>query len=170
MNLIPVIDDIFHQITFFLTRLEKEAYKKPLEIFSGSSIGQHTRHIIEFFQCLTDQIEQGLIDYDARKRNSVLEEEPEVVISEMERLSQVLLTLSQPTNLALTSSYLQGESGALSVNTSIERELLYNIEHAVHHLAMIKMGIKQVAPDMILPEQFGIAKSTISYYQQKQSA
>jgi hypothetical protein len=43
------------------------------------------------------------------------------------------------------------------------RELVYNIEHVVHHMALVKIGLKELLPDLDLPDDFGVAVSTIRY-------
>jgi len=170
MKLIPVIYDIFHQIRFYLLRLEQEKYQRPLEIFSGSSIGQHTRHIIEFFQCMLTQIDSGTLNYDLRQRNQELEQIPDCAMREIAIVLECLHYLKQPSVIKLASSYGAGDGQEfLMVETTLERELLYNIEHAVHHLAMIKIGLKIVAPDMKLPDSFGVAKSTLAFQQKTQT-
>ena len=54
--------------------LSDEVYSKPLDILSGSSIGQHMRHIVEFYTCLIAQHEQQVINYDLRTRNQLIEQ------------------------------------------------------------------------------------------------
>jgi hypothetical protein len=44
------------------------------------------------------------------------------------------------------------------------REITYNIEHIVHHMALVKIGIKEVCPYVVMPPEFGIAVSTIKYH------
>ena len=61
-------------------------------------------------------------------------------------------------NYALASNE-EGET--MTINTSLHRELQYNIEHAVHHLAIIKIGIKSLEDSFKLDDNFGIAASTI---------
>ena len=51
--------------------------------------------------------------------------------------------------------------------SNLDRELVYNIEHAIHHMALIKIGIKEVAPQLQLPEGFGVANSTIRHKKQQ---
>ena len=47
------------------------------------------------------------------------------------------------------------------------REITYNIEHIVHHMALVKIGIKEACRNVILPEEFGIAVSTIKYHKSR---
>ena len=39
---------------------------------------------------------------------------------------------------------------------------MYNLEHAIHHHALIKVGLK-IMTKIELPESFGVAPSTIQY-------
>ena len=165
-SLLAVIDNIFSQIKGYLSQIEEDQYTEKLEIFSGSSIGQHTRHIIEFFMCLTKQLESQTINYDTRERRKDIEENPKVASTELDQLSNLLGGISAPASLQLVTCYGQDHAETAEIETTLERELLYNIEHAVHHLAMIKIGLKSVFPQVDLPDDFGVAQSTISYRKQ----
>lgn len=165
-SLLAVIDNIFFQIKGYLSQIDENQYSEKLEIFSGSSIGQHTRHIIEFFMCLTKQLETQTINYDTRERRKEIEENPKVASEELDQLSQLLGHVAGPTTLQLVTCYGHHQAGNTQIETTLERELLYNIEHAVHHLAMIKIGLKSVFPQVDLPDDFGVAQSTLSYRKQ----
>ena len=52
---------------------------------------------------------------------------------------------------------------SLKVPTNEERELVYNIEHAIHHMAIIRIGIENDFPHAHLPDKFGFAYSTIKH-------
>ena len=59
--------------------------------------------------------------------------------------------------------YNLNDEEAITIETNYYRELIYNIEHAVHHMAIMKIGIHEVAPYISLPADFGVAASTIRY-------
>ena len=42
-------------------------------------------------------------------------------------------------------------------------ELVYNIEHAVHHMAIIRIAVQHEFPDLALDDEFGYATSTLKY-------
>ena len=70
-------------------------------------------------------------------------------------------------NLILEGNYrLEGES-QFQIRSNYHRELAYNVEHAIHHMALIKIGVKENAPYVQLPDDFGIASSTIRYKKQQ---
>jgi hypothetical protein len=51
---------------------------------------------------------------------------------------------------------------ACTVNTTFFREIVYNTEHAIHHLALIKVALIEMKLDIVEPD-FGVAYSTILY-------
>ena len=51
---------------------------------------------------------------------------------------------------------------SFTVKTNYFRELLYNLEHSIHHQALIKVAVLKNKNIQLCPE-FGIAKSTIEY-------
>jgi hypothetical protein len=53
----------------------------------------------------------------------------------------------------------------IRVESNYLRELLYNLEHCIHHQALIKVAVLQ-NPTILLSENFGVAHSTIEYRKQ----
>lgn len=154
---------ILSQLKEVINQLEGPAYSKALDVFSGASIGQHTRHILEFYLCLLQQKNQGVICYDKRQRNLALETDPEIAIKTIDLIASKLqaATTDAPVDLICE---LQGEE--ISTPSSISRELLYALEHAVHHMAIIKIGLIINCPALTIPENFGVADSTVQYKNQ----
>ena len=54
------------------------------------------------------------------------------------------------------------------VTTTYFREIIYNTEHTIHHLALIKVGLIELNINIVNPE-FGMAYSTIKYKAEKAS-
>lgn len=153
---------IFEDGQFYLSRISHEAYQQPLDVYSGSSLGQHTRHWIEFFQCLIDQTIGGeVLCYDKRKRDLTLESIPEKAIETLNAMNRSLNDLPSLDQLVLTSEISNGTK--VQLPTSVGRELWFVIEHAVHHLALIKIGLQALYPDWRLPDHFGVATSTMQH-------
>jgi hypothetical protein len=50
----------------------------------------------------------------------------------------------------------------VTVNTNYYRELLYNMDHAIHHCALIRIGLMRFH-QVNIPNGFGIAPSTIRH-------
>ena len=53
----------------------------------------------------------------------------------------------------------------IEIESNYNRELLYNLEHCIHHQALIKVAIIQSAT-IEIDENFGVARSTIEYRKQ----
>jgi hypothetical protein len=155
----------------YLRDIAPEVYGMPLDLLFGASIGQHTRHFIEFYQCLLDQTAgQGqTVNYALRARDLRIEEDPSFAAGLVDEICERLQAI--PENIACTlicDEHVDNNNG-ITVQTNLERELIYNIEHTIHHLAIIKIGLFAVAPRIALPEHFGVAPSTIQH-KQKQCA
>lgn len=152
--------DLLAQLTDLLQRLPVAAYREPLAVLHGHSAGQHTRHVVEFYQCLLDAFETGSVNYDARLRNPLLEADPETAVVALERVAHQLTTLPAETPLRLESTECE------PVATSLTRELCYLVEHTVHHLAILKIALNAALPNFFIPETFGLAHSTLRHRDQ----
>lgn len=146
----------------YLETIDAEAYARQQDLLSGASIGQHTRHLVEFYQCLVDQADSGTINYAKRLRDPMIEEDPRFALEVIKRLSVQVEGMNPDTPIALVCSE-HFDSSSVQVASNLGRELLYNIEHTIHHLAIIKIGLAAIAPDVNLPEHFGVAPSTIQH-------
>jgi hypothetical protein len=165
--LILQTDSAFHQLTDAINQLEHVDYKRPLENLSGSSVGQHVRHIIEFYQCMMNGYKNASINYDLRVRDKMIEESREFAIQCINKIMFEIQSADLKKPLVLEVSYENGiENNSIQLPTSFERELVYNIEHAIHHMALIKIGIKEINSEIILPVEFGVAASTIKHKHQ----
>ncbi|MEO0585411.1 MAG: hypothetical protein AAF135_24570 [Bacteroidota bacterium] len=168
MSLHSVTASLFSDISFVLQRLTPQEYAQPLEVLSNASLGQHTRHILEFFQCLMEQVGKGTIDYDVRQRNKDIEQNPLYAASVMEDLQAQMEKVDVQLPLLLIANY-SGDVQNEAVNTTFGRELVYNIEHCIHHLAIIRIGLKCLKPGLTLPPQFGVAPSTVKYWNRQKA-
>lgn len=155
--------DVLLDLRVYLDPIDPAIYQEKMPLLSGSSIGQHTRHIIEFYLCLVEQSSSGhpVIDYSKRRRDYRIESEPDYALSVVKGLV-AQLNLLDPNR---TCQLYCAEHGVedLAVDTTIARELIYNIEHTIHHLAIIRIALQVVAPSLYLPESFGVAPSTLRH-------
>ncbi|WP_373514774.1 DinB family protein [Persicitalea sp.] len=150
--------EIIAQLQILLNHLEKASYSDSLPILQGSSIGQHLRHVIEFYICLSRQIDGGTVNYDDRERNHRLENDLIYTRQILGELSKGVANWHTDQPLQLRAIY--GDTDGALVPTSLARELVYLIEHAVHHMAIVKMAVSHHLPHIVLPGSFGVAYST----------
>lgn len=143
-----------------LKQLPEDCYSRPCDTLAEASIGQHARHVIELYECLLDGYASGEVCYDKRKRDKRIEQDVDFAIG---RLVAIQETLERP-NKELTVCYELHENEVV-IPSNYLREVMYNLEHAIHHEALIKVGIRQLT-DILLPESFGVAPSTMQYKNQ----
>jgi hypothetical protein len=155
--------EILTQLHDLLGAISYEAYCCPLNLLHGSSIGQHVRHTVEFYQCLCEQAPLGCIDYDARARDLSLETDAAFAQSAIDALLQKINQIPENQILQLQTS-LSDE--VVVIPTTTARELVYMAEHAIHHFAIIKIALREQFPQVSLPLHFGVAYSTIKYQSQ----
>ncbi|MBL7842495.1 MAG: DinB family protein [Cyclobacteriaceae bacterium] len=162
--------DILSQLTHLVNQLSEHEYSKPIESLDHSSIGQHVRHTLEFFICLEQGFGTGSINYDKRSHDKLVETDKYLALSTLNRINEFVTSNTQNKVLSLEMNYSLDQEILISVETNYLRELIYNIEHAVHHMAIIKIGVREVVPHINLPSTFGIASSTLRYQERLQNA
>ena len=162
-TLILQTESVLYQLTNAINLLDHAAYIKPLENLSDSSIGKHVRHIIEFYQCMLKGCQEESINYDNRVRDKMIEESREFAIQCINKFLFDLKTIDTKKTLTLEVYY--GKDFEIKLSTTFEREMVYNIEHTIHHMALIKIGIKEISSKIIVPKEFGVATSTIQHQQ-----
>jgi uncharacterized damage-inducible protein DinB len=166
-SLSPVVaasNNMLNSIKSLLENLPNEIYVKPDNILSGASLGQHFRHIIEFYQCIVDVNENRLICYDNRKRDLRLEESIDFMNLKIGEISDSISKLNPQTEIQTLSKFTSDpQEKKIKINSSIGRELAYGFDHSIHHLAIIKIAMDINHPEIELPDGLGVAPSTLQY-------
>ena len=154
---------VLTQLADVTRQLSAKEYNMPIERLGSSTLGQHIRHTLEFFICLYEGCASGRVNYDNRRRDPEIEEDPEAALKAINRIQKFLETSIQDTTLKLEVNYNIQDGDAQVLDTNFDRELAYNIEHAVHHMAILKIGLQELIPDIELPTGFGVAISTLRH-------
>jgi DinB family len=154
---------ILTQLEDVVKNIREEDFSKPSTALSQATIGQHLRHTIEFFICLESGFEKGTVNYDKRTHDKMIERDRVIAGESLRRIAQFIATHRNDKMLMLEVAYETESENWVILDTNYWRELVYNIEHAVHHMAIMKIGIREVAPYLSLPPDFGIAVSTLRY-------
>lgn len=127
----------------------------------ASPVGKHFRHILDHFTCIIDGMEEGVINYENRRRGSNLESNRLSAIVEFERVQAWIDSLSPVQSgkaVTVICDVGVGETAIASVPSSIGRELMFATSHATHHYALIKNLVKGIETEA----HFGIAPSTVN--------
>lgn len=148
------------QFKIVLEELQEDCYSRCCDGLARATIGQHTRHTIELYTCLLDGYESGLACYDKRERNKRIEVDKNFAIAQLEQIQE---QLEKPNKDMKISYELAGKE--VFLDTNYHREVMYNLEHSIHHHALIKVALLEFT-ELTVPQSFGIAPSTMEYRKQ----
>lgn len=101
-----------------------------------------------------------MVNYENRKRDYQIETQKKLAIQSIQSL---FATINKPNKkLLLETEYGLSANEPSTLETNYYRELVYNLEHAVHHMALIRVAINEVST-IQLPKEFGIASATLKF-------
>ena len=158
--LIPSLHKTLNELVSLLNQISNDDFTSPCKGLSDSTIGEHTRHIIEMFQCLENQYEDGVVNYDKRNRDYQIQTDTNFALQSIAEIKNKLEKENK--NLVLQQIVDEEE---LYIESNYFRELLYNLEHCIHHQALIKVAVLQLE-HLQIDADFGVARSTIEYRKQ----
>ena len=163
MQLQQAVNNVFVQLAGTLDQLTQQEYVQPCVTLFNNTIGQHVRHIIELFQCLENGYDEGMVNYEKRRRDLLIETDKAFATS---LLQEIFTNLARSNKeLILEAIYDEHATEPITISTNYYREIAYNLEHTIHHMALIRVGVNEVSA-IELPEDFGVASSTVKYRKQ----
>jgi hypothetical protein len=160
MQLQNAIQHVVAQLSASLEQLTDSQYTHASVTLSNATIGQHVRHIIEMYTCLEEGYECGIVNYEHRKRDANIEKEKSLALALLTKIVEGLHKENK--TLVLKAAYNISSDEVIDFDTNYYREIAYNLEHTIHHMALIKVGIREIS-DISIPEGFGVASSTIKF-------
>ena len=109
-------------------------------------------------------------DFEGRHSHWISIQRDITIETNKELASQLLAEILSSVNrqnkeLQLESWHGDSDPSMVSLPTNYYRELMYNLEHSVHHMALIRVGLKELSTEPV-SENFGVASSTIRYKEQ----
>lgn len=163
-ELVQSVLETLEQGEALLTRLSDEEYTRQVAVAFNASIGGHYRHCFDHFRTLLDAAIQDDLNYDHRARGTLIESDRFAAVNATrelregyERLDAMLLT--RPLNVTCKTSY--STSGSQASPSTVGREIMYSVAHAVHHYALI--GVMCGVMGLKTPAGFGVAPSTLKH-------
>jgi uncharacterized damage-inducible protein DinB len=147
-----------------LTEITDEAYTRKVPIAFNASIGGHYRHCLDHFRSLLDSTSNGNLNYDHRERGTLIENDRFAALNatrelreHYERLGSTCVTRA----LTVTCKTSYATTGSQIAPSTVGREIMYSVAHAVHHYALI--GVMGGIMGLSMPAGFGVAPSTLKY-------
>ena len=135
--------------------------KQPL---FNSSVGAHTRHVLDHYQAFIDGLPMGHINYDARARVSDVELNRTVAI---EKINSIITCIAQIDNhdqalLVSVDVGMPENEDVVPQRSTVGRELTFLHGHLVHHEALVAFILRaqNVSLDV---DNVGLAPSTVKH-------
>ena len=157
-------DEVLRQGLTLLAELDDETYGKFVGSPYRASLGQHYRHVLDHFLCMTAGVGSLEIDYDRRARDPRLETSLEAaraatqdVIRELRGYNEEVMDRS----CGVRYSVGYGEDEPVRLPSVVAREMAFCLGHAVHHYAIIRLLCAELGAS--LAPEFGVAPSTLKY-------
>lgn len=165
------IAEVLRQGESLLNSLTDGEYTRKLANVFGSTVGEHYRHCLDHFQCLLQGLDADEINYDHRERNPRIENDRDFAVAETQRILRGFASIPSPfldCPINVRSKVNYELNAAPSIGSTVGRELMYAVAHAVHHYALIAVmcGMLEVP----VPAGFGVAPSTLKYHAEQPKA
>jgi hypothetical protein len=147
-----------------LAEISDECYVCKVPTAFNASIGGHYRHCLDHFRSLLDAAAAGDLNYDQRERGTLIESDRFAALNATRELREGYARLApqlllRPLNVTCKTSY--AASGSQASPSTVGREIMYSVAHAVHHYALI--GVMGGILGVKLPAGFGVAPSTLKH-------
>ena len=170
MQLVSACLSIIDQLENLLTQIATDDFSKPSPSLSNATVGQHVRHTIEFFLCLENGFREGVVNYDKREHDGLIETDKFIALNAIHRIRRFVVSTTNDCEMKLDVGYDLHAEENVTIQTNYFRELTYNIEHAIHHMALMKIGVREVSHYVKLSPEFGVAVSTLRYNKHEAAA
>lgn len=164
-ELIQSVVQTLNQGTQLLGQLTDAEYTNKLPAAYNATMGGHYRHCLDHFRSLLEAATEGDLNYDRRERGTLVENDrfaalnaTRELLEGFERLDRACLT--RPLTVTCKTSYSTG--GSQTAPSTVGREAMYCVAHAVHHYALIGFMAGMMGLD--LPHGFGVAPSTLAHH------
>jgi hypothetical protein len=163
MRLIDLNISALMQANKIVSELDNRTYVQPAPGANGLRIGAHLRHVIEFYECFLQGIRDGLIDYDARRRDSVIETDRLAAIARLREIARDLHELASEVSFNRCCLVRAEDAGfdEEPVSSTAGRELQALFSHTTHHFALIAIALHAIG--IPFDPGFGVAPSTLRY-------
>jgi uncharacterized damage-inducible protein DinB len=162
--LIASVIEVLDQGEVILSELDDENYVRKLPTALNASIGGHYRHCLDHFRSLLDAAQKRTLNYDHRERGTLVETDRFAALNTTRALREgygQMPTAWLERSIEVTCKTSYAASGSQTSGSTVGREIMYVVAHAVHHYALI--GIMGGLMGLKMPSGFGVAPSTAKY-------
>ena len=95
MQLSNACASILNQLSDVIRQLDENDFAKPSKALGKSTIGQHARHTLEFFVCLEQGFQKGIVNYDKRDHDKLIETDKFIALNAIERIREFICSQNE---------------------------------------------------------------------------
>jgi len=143
-----------------VTSLSDETYGARVD--GRSPAGAHIRHVLDHYLALRDGVAKGVVDYDHRRRDCAVETNRQAALERLQQVEHWLTSMApESVSLSVKSEVSLCDCQFLTLESDLARELLYTLNHTVHHMAYVALLLKFNGESVA--DNIGVAPATASY-------
>jgi len=162
------VEEVLLQGLRLIEKIDDAAFSEG----NRGSVGIHFRHCLDFASNFLGGLKVGKIDYGQRQRNTEAETDREQAILNLVFVIRELQSLrisDLETEVMVKTEEIIGVMGNPEwARSSGLRELDFLQSHTIHHFALIAYKLR--AHGIEVGENFGVAPSTLKYWQSEKAA
>ena len=160
-GLITANTETLEQVLSLINAAQGAAYNDVAEGMT-SSLGCHVRHVLDHYTALQVGVKSGLVDYDKRSRDSEVETNAELAIEKVnELIAWLSKNIATDVKLKMKSEISATCLETITMDSSLQRELIYLLNHTVHHMAQVSLALRIMG--ITINDQIGIAPATLTH-------
>lgn len=127
------------QIEYSVQALPPESYSQALPLLQNASVGKHIRHLLEIFLAFCQRGRRKrkfLRCSQARHKNRARE-----FLAKWQEIKEKIANTNASKLVKLKVNYSLDTNAAIVVDSSLEREFIYALDHGIRHLHHHQNGI-----------------------------
>ncbi len=160
-SIVKANTDALNQVSSLIELAPEAAYQSPPEGMT-SSIGRHVRHVLDHYIAFQSGLESGEVDYDMRSRDSAVEKDSALA---QEQIASVIdwikAQISHDKPVQMKTEVSVNEQECVVINSSLQRELIYLLNHTLHHAAYVSLMLRKMGIN--IDAHIGVAPATQTY-------
>lgn len=154
------------QVSEILNAVQGLPHHTATSFYCGTNAGKHVRHILDHFLAFIAALDEGVLDYNRRNRESDVERDWNAAQEQLDTIiTRIAAMPVEATPIKIISEVDTCATENEQFDSNLPRELLYLINHTMHHTAYIRLLAQHEG--IHFAEHIGIAPATASYLRQQ---
>ncbi|MGS2723944.1 DinB family protein [Porticoccus sp. GXU_MW_L64] len=152
---------ILHSLRTIISDLDDQTYTATREPYYSSSLGAHTRHILDHYLMLLAGMESGEMNYDNRNRDPEIETCRDHAKATIGRIIDGLKQLPDTDTPVKAIINVSVDTNPQPQDSTLGRELVFLHGHTTHHHSLMALIMR--LQDKTVSSDFGFAPSTLKH-------